>query len=193
MTAQAQAPTNRKPPMTLKKRLLNLLFPRPRRPRPFWRVRFDDEFEPLSAKSAFDIGAQFLQQMWLIVISAFVILGALAVAAPIAFSPDFWTLGLADPIGRGLAAVCIHTGQCELPYLMLGSVFAAMFYAVAACSVSMAIRFWLSDSFWGNEDDGLFDVAKFLDERITRLRDDFIAAGVLPKAPDEIEADDADR
>lgn len=163
---------------------------------PFWQQRLDErtdgELEP----------PDFLTHMgrWLNDIGSTIYalaVGAVAISAlatfligPIFLSPDFMTVGLADPIGRGLAMVCTVTGRCDIQYLLAGT--------AVGVTILLLLVYIINYSLQTDDDEDTVNDAELaaglsaIDERIVRLRADLVLAGVLPVSDEEkAEAEDA--
>jgi hypothetical protein len=156
---------------------------------PFWKQRLGErtegELEPAGPLAHL---ARWLGDIWETLFALAV--GAVAVSllagfviGPIFLSPDFMTIGLADPIGRGLAAVCANTGQCDPAYLLAGSAVAVLILLLMVYVVLATMRDDLDED---NVSEGeLLSGLSALDERLVHLRADLVLAGVLPLSAEE--------
>ncbi len=163
------------------------------RPTPFWRKRLEDQVEtPNPVSDALSAGWDQMATATAIIIMRLVI-GA-GVLTPLALvvqwifkSPGFSEYGLADPIGRSLAAVCLNSGRCDLPGLLAGTAFALPMLVVIAFLIAGAF-YWhepVADADEVTEYE-LLDALGALDERIVHLRADLVLAGVLKLSPEEL-------
>lgn len=157
---------------------------------PFWKQRPEDRVDHSSER-----GGSFLDDVVNIVmvvpVSAVVIAFLLQfIIGPIFLSPDFLTYGLADPIGRGLAGVCAATGNCNVQYLLAGSVVAVLIFTMILVIILSPSSAEVVDD--NDTIDAVLDATAALDERIVHLRAEMVLAGLLPLTADEkADADDA--
>lgn len=177
----ATAPTKAAPKWKL---FLRRLFRRT----PFWGKRLEDQEEGP------DIGFGAVADSIAAVIQIFVF-GAIfvlplvvLVSGWIFFSPGFFEHGLADPIGRGLAQVCLVTGNCDLRYLIAGAALAVPIVVLMAFTIQTGLWYANDDEAEVSETE-LLDAVSLLDERIVHLRADLVLAGVLRLSPEELEED----
>lgn len=170
------------------------------RPTPFWQKHMDDLVDWSEPSIG---GGNLLAGVpgHMVSILSLMLGGALFIAAlgmfvigPLFLSPDFLTLGLADPIGRAYATICITTGSCNLPYLLAGTAIGVPVITLALLMVYAGLR--TVDVIDAQDDDEphasdytLGDVVsaiEVLDQRIVRARADLVLAGVLPLSREEL-------
>lgn len=164
------------------------LWRRANRRTPFWKQRIEERTEgELEPARPLDHLGRWLGDIWRTLFA--LVIGALWVSflsvgiGLIFLSPDFMTVGLADPIGRGLAAVCAATGQCNPGYLLAGTAVAVLILTLLAYVVLVSLQ---DDPDEENVTDSeLLSGLSALDERIMHLRADLVLAGVLPLTPEE--------
>jgi len=156
------------------------------RERPFWQKRPED-FEDTRPKWSWGrelarLGAAVLEGALLILVLSGVVTIFAQVAGQIFYSPGFLEVGLAAPIGRGLAEVCQQGGSCDLATLLTSSVLGFMLFTMAGIFLH-----WC----WRENDEQEDPVERgqasvdVLDERIVHLRADLVLAGVLKLSPEE--------
>lgn len=166
------------------------LWRRANRRTPFWKQRLGERTEgELEAPGVLEHLGRWLGDIWSTLFA--LVAGAVAVSAvaviviaPIFLSPDFMTIGLADPIGRGLAAVCLTTGQCDPAYLLAGTAMAVLILLLLVYVVAVSLREDTESETVSDEE--LRSGLSAIDERVVALRAEFIAAGLLKITPDEI-------
>lgn len=165
-----------------------------RRPTPFWQKRLLDQVEPSTpvAHDAWNPGDNMFNAIMVLAVGALVIaaLGMLVIG-PLFLSPDFFTIGIADPLGRWYGAVCLSTGNCELPYLFGGTVVAVQVLLLGLMVLHAALRGVFNPDVIEAPDYGaeMVQALGVIDERIVRMRADLVLAGVLKLSPEEL-ADD---
>jgi hypothetical protein len=169
------------------------------RPKPFWQKHMDDLAEWAEPPVSMG-GSNFMRRIpeKMIAVLALLVGGALFIAAlgmfvvgPLFLSPDFLTVGVADPLGRAYAAVCLTTGNCRLPYLLAGTVLAVLVVTLALLMMHAgmsAVEVYDEPDEDEPDEYTLGDVVaaiEVLDQRIVRARADLVLAGVLPLSPEE--------
>ncbi len=157
---------------------------------PFWKQRLEDRTEGELAPAGLIVNfgrwmvdifdTLFALAMGAVVVSAVTIL----LIAPLFLSPDFMTVGLADPIGRGLAAVCLSTGQCNPAYLLAGTAVAVLILLLIAYVVGVSLRDDHDEETVSDEE--LRSGLSAIDERLVALRAEFVAAGLLKITQEEV-------
>lgn len=181
MTANAQTKAEPKWKAVLRRALWG-------RPKPFWRKRLEEQIEIDDEPGLWDVGDSIFLSLLVLTMGALIIaaLGMLVIG-PLFTSPDFFSVGVADPLGRWYAAVCAATGQCHLGYLLAGTVVGVLLLTLGTLTIHA--------SWWGQrsaEPVGLGDVVAavgVLDERLVRLRADLVLAGHLKLSPEELAED----
>ena len=171
------------------------------RPVPFWRKRLDDmveEVDPIEVGGS-DPGYEAVSGLWnaagLLVLGAIFISGVSLLVGAIFMSPGFFEVGIADPLGRWYAGFCVATGQCELGYLLAGTVVGVLVLTLAVLTFMAGFPretastdpLLMPDV--GTEIVGALGV---LDERLVRFRADMVLNGALPLSMEEQEEDEED-
>ncbi len=152
---------------------------------PFWKRRPAEGSETPQESFVFGALVDFigvLAPMFFGVLTILVIIQVLV--APIFLSPDLLTVGLADPIGRGLAAVCLATGNCNLPYLLGGVIVGVLLLVLMVLTIGT-----LSQAEVVDDNDTIATVLQAkaeLYELVVHLRADLVLAGVLKVTPEEV-------
>lgn len=179
------------------KKFLRRLF-NVQRPTPFWRKRLDDMVEPaepIVVDDGWDPSDNVFTALMVLVVGALVISAlALLVIGPLFLSPDFFTIGFADPLGRWYASVCVATGRCDLPYLLGGTVIGLLIATLAALVLHASFRglFSLPVEEKPDYEIEIVQALGVLDERLVRFRADLVLAGILPLSLEEREEDEED-
>lgn len=168
---------------------------------PFWRKRLDDmveEVEPIEVGGS-DPVIDGVGGLWnavgLLVGGAIFISAVSLFVGAIFMSPGFFEVGIADPLGRWYASFCVATGQCELGYLLAGTVVAVLVLTLAVITFIAGFPretagtdpLLMPDV--GTEIVGALGV---LDERLVRFRADMVLNGILPLSMEEQEEDEED-
>lgn len=159
--------------------------------RGFWGRRLDEKIEPAGLRMWGFV--QWFLNVFLLYAVLALVLGYLSMFAAqwIFLSPGLFEYGLADPIGRGLAAVCLASGRCDLRYLLSGLVMALLVVALVFILLHHALRVTDDDDGETVSEGELVEGLQLLDERIVSLRADLVLGGVLKPRADELPESEA--
>jgi hypothetical protein len=171
------------------------------RPKPFWRKHLDDmveEVEPIEVGGTdpvIDATGGLWNAVALLVGGAIFISAVSLLVGAIFLSPGFFEVGVADPLGRWYASFCFATGQCELGYLLAGTVVGVLVLTLAVITfVAGFPRETAGAEPMVMPDVGteIVDALGVIDERLVRFRADMVLNGILPLSNEEQEEDEED-
>lgn len=152
------------------------------RERPFWQKRLVEGKDPAGWIEV--VGIEVVELFARIVITGAVLAVMAQLTAFVFYSPGVFEHGLADPLARLFAQICVKEGQCDLRPLMGGAALGVTF--IVAMYLLVAFATHLGES---NDDepsnDQVLEAVGTLDERIVHLRADLVLAGVLQLSPEE--------
>jgi hypothetical protein len=170
------------------------------RPTPFWRKRLDDMVEPaepieVGPTPRDDVLSNFANSVFMLAGGAIFISALAYLAGAIFLSPGFFEAGIAAPLGHWYASFCFATGQCNLGYLLAGTVVGVMVLVLAALIFLAGFGPALSDKepvIVPDVGTEIVDALSVLDERLVRFRADMVLGGILPLSGEEQEEDEED-